>query len=96
MAGPEAGHALLICNQIDQPPELDLALLKEFYGLTQAEGEVASFLHKGRSVKDIAEARKVSLETVRSHIKSLLQKTETGRQAQLVIKISRFAKHPIA
>lgn len=96
LAGPEAGHALLICDRVDQPLQLDVALLRDVFGLTKVEGEIASLLYLGRSVRDIAAVRSVSLETVRSHIKSLLNKTETGRQAELVAKIARFAKHSIA
>lgn len=96
IAGPEAGHALLICDQIDKPLQLDLSLVRDFFGLTKTEGEIANLVYQGHSPKDIASKRRVSVETVRSHLKSLLHKTESNRQVELVAKLSRFTKHPIA
>ena len=96
IAGPEAGHALLVCDRIDTPLRLDRTLVQQVFELTQKETETAEFVFRGLSLKSIAEARKVSLETVRSHVKSLMQKTETNRQAELVAKLARFAHHSIA
>lgn len=96
IAGPEAGHALLICDQIDKPLQLDLSLVRDFFGLTKTEGEIANMVYQGHSPKDIASTRRVSVETVRSHLKSLLHKTESNRQVELVTKLTRFTKHPIA
>lgn len=90
ISGPEAGHALLVCERLDQPLRLDLGLIQEVYGLTQTESEIANAMFAGRTPREISERRRISLETVRSHIKSLLQKTESGRQVELVVKLSRL------
>lgn len=92
-AGPETGHAILVCEQIDRPLVLDLKLVQEIFGLTLTEGKIANFVFQGKTARDIAAARDVSIETVRSHIKSILQKTETNRQAELVAKLARFTDH---
>ena len=90
VAGPEAGHALLVCEPIDQPLLLDRKLVQDVYGLTKTESEIANLVFRGAAPKEISNARNISLETVRSHIKSLLHKTESGRQAELVAKLARL------
>ena len=93
LAGPEAGHALLVCERIDQPLFLDQDLIQQIFDLTPTESIVANLIFLGKSVSTIAADRDVSIETVRSHIKSILQKTETNRQAELVAKLARFVEH---
>lgn len=90
VSGPEAGHALLVCERLDDPVRLDLNLAREVYGLTQTESEIANAMFTGMSPKEIAGSRQISLETVRSHIKSLLQKSESNRQVELIVKLSRL------
>lgn len=92
LAGPEVGHALLICERVDAPPDLDVPLIRDFFGLTRAESEIAALMFRGLAAKDIAAARKVSVETVRSHIKNLLHKTECNRQVELVARLARFTQ----
>lgn len=93
LAGPEVGHALLICEQVEKPPTLDVGHIRDFFGLTHAESEIAALVFQGLAAKDIAAARNVSPETVRSHIKNLLNKTECNRQVELVAKLARFTHH---
>ena len=92
-AGPETGHAILVCEQIDKPLVLNLKLIQEIFGLTLTESKIANFVFQGITARDIAAARNVSIETVRSHIKSILLKTETNRQVELVAKLARFTDH---
>jgi DNA-binding NarL/FixJ family response regulator len=47
-----------------------------------AEVAIASDLGCGRSLDDIAHRRGVGLVTVRSHLKQILAKTGTNRQAE--------------
>ncbi|MFQ5588968.1 MAG: alpha/beta fold hydrolase [Nitrospiria bacterium] len=54
------------------------------YGLTSREMEITSALVQGQSIKDIAAAANVSEHTVRSQVKSVLTKTRTHRQSELV------------
>jgi DNA-binding CsgD family transcriptional regulator len=59
------------------------------FGLTRAEARLAIALLDGRSLSETAEIHGVSLETVRSQIKSIFQKTGTKRQAELVRILAR-------
>jgi DNA-binding CsgD family transcriptional regulator/PAS domain-containing protein len=62
--------------------------LRALYGLTRAEAAVAAELARGRSLSDIAAAHRVGLATVRSHVKRVLAKTGTNRQAEAVALIA--------
>lgn len=72
---------------ISQRKSLPLSLPKEFskqYGLTSKELEITGQLVRGLSVKDISDESGVTQNTVRSQVKSILKKTSTSRQAELV------------
>jgi DNA-binding CsgD family transcriptional regulator len=77
--------ALLVVGHRDQvgamPSQDDL---QHLFDLTPAESRVALTLCAGRSPKEIARDLHVSVATVRSHVASLLAKTGTSRQVQLV------------
>jgi DNA-binding CsgD family transcriptional regulator len=60
------------------------SVLKGLYGLTHAETEVANAYLTGYTSEEIALLRGVSLSTVRSQLKVLLQKTGTRRQSDLL------------
>jgi DNA-binding NarL/FixJ family response regulator len=67
-------------------------VLRELYGLTTAETEIANGLLTGFSVEEIAQLRRVSVATVRSQLKPLLGKTGTRRQADLVRVLSTLPR----
>ncbi len=67
-------------------------VLREHYGLTSAETEVANGLLTGFALKEIAALRKVTVGTVRDQIKSILAKTGTGKQAELVTLLMKLPK----
>lgn len=68
----------------------DRAVLGEAFGLTTAEAEVASDLLCGLSVREIADCRKRSVATVRTHLASVLAKTGTARQTELIRLLMRL------
>lgn len=70
---------------------LDPALLSELFDLTPTEQRVALLLAQGHSTEDIAGHLGVQGNTVRGHIKQLLAKTHTRRQAQFVARLWRSA-----
>jgi DNA-binding CsgD family transcriptional regulator len=54
------------------------------YGLTQREAMLASLLTQGQDLREASEHLGVSLSTVQSHLKHILEKTGTHRQAECV------------
>jgi len=63
-------------------------LLTGLFDLTGAEVHVASGIATGGSVEEIAAARAVSRETVRTQLKSILAKTGTSRQVELALLLT--------
>ena len=60
------------------------------FDLTPAEAALAADLLRGLSVAEAAAARGRSVATVRTHLASLLAKTATTRQSDLVRLLSRL------
>ncbi len=54
------------------------------YGLTPVENTVAYRLINGESPREIGEALGIAFETARRHLKNIMAKTDTHRQAELV------------
>ena len=54
------------------------------YGLTKTEAHIAKMVLEGMESLDIAESRNVSLETVKTQIKTILRKTNSANRAELV------------
>lgn len=59
-------------------------ILRQAFGLTAAEADVVRALVECGSLAEIAEQRSRSLDTVRAQVKSILSKTETHSQVELV------------
>jgi pimeloyl-ACP methyl ester carboxylesterase/DNA-binding CsgD family transcriptional regulator len=59
-------------------------ILTSAFELTKTEIEIVEGLNKGLSLKDMAENRQRSLDTVRTQMKSILLKTETQNQTTLM------------
>lgn len=74
---------LLIADPLDQPADLPRQLATLF-SLSKAEAEVGAALAAGLSPEEIARERSVRLTTIRSQVKSLMAKTETRRQGELL------------
>ena len=58
-------------------------------GLTLRESEVALFLAQGLRNRDIASALWVSENTVKTHLKSIFQKTAVTSRAEAIVRISQ-------
>jgi len=67
------------------------AMLRQVFGLSAAESRLAAAVARGRTLAEISRAEGVSRETLRSQLKSVFSKTDTGRQAELVLLLSRLA-----
>jgi DNA-binding CsgD family transcriptional regulator len=87
--GLDAARALVLINDPTEKPPAVAALLGRLYGLTPAEARVAAGLVAGASPKEIAEQHAVSLHTVRSQIRQLLDKAGCRRQTQLIATLYR-------
>lgn len=79
------------CLIFIRDPQVPIAIerLRDLFGLTQAEGAVAAALGSGASVEEIAAGMGIATATVRTHLKRLLAKTGTHRQAEAVTLLVR-------
>ncbi|MGZ9810003.1 LuxR C-terminal-related transcriptional regulator [Pseudoroseicyclus sp. H15] len=91
-----APELLVVTSEMAWPPAF-AELLRSTFSLTVAETEVMRALSEGTALADIAEARGRSVETVRAQLKSVMAKTETSSQIELVrltlsmLELSRFS-----
>jgi len=60
------------------------ALLRQLYGFTNTESEIALRLAHGADLRRISAELSISLITVRTHLQHAFDKTNTHRQAELV------------
>lgn len=83
--GLEAGAGiLLLATDPEKPVVLRDEVLRTHYKFTEAETEIANGLITGFSPDEIAALRQVTVGTVRYQIKSILAKTGTSRQTDMV------------
>lgn len=75
--------ALVVSTELVWPEGFQTTV-QEAFGLTVAEVEIVRGVTLGLPLRDIAEARGRSVETVRTQVRSVLAKTETHSQAELV------------
>lgn len=68
---------------------VDPDALKAGFGLTGAEAKIAAKLAEGRSAEEIAGESGASVQTVRTHIRRILSKTDTNRQGELIALVLR-------
>lgn len=78
------GSVLLVLVSDTSDPQDDeawIALLARRFELTRTEASMLSFLTAGADAHDLAQAHGVAIVTVRTHLRSLREKT--GRRSQL-------------
>lgn len=84
--------AVLSVTEIGQVGPPDMRVLCGLFDLTPAEARVARGIAMAHTPEMVAASLGVSVETARSHLKRIMQKTGTTRQAELVLLLSGL--HP--
>lgn len=75
---------LVLVHDTAQQPCADAAMLTSLYGLTDAEGRIASALSGGHSIESAAALLGMRPATARSHLKHVFRKLGVNRQQDLV------------
>jgi DNA-binding CsgD family transcriptional regulator/pimeloyl-ACP methyl ester carboxylesterase len=83
LSASERIYKLLILPKNEGVIKLSPEIAKQ-YELTHKEAEILEMVVQGANTKEISAAKFVSLNTVKSHIKSLYHKTNTHSQAELI------------
>ncbi len=69
---------LALINDISQPRSAPPRVFSELFGLSAAEGAVAAALLGGQTAGIVTRDREVSLDTVRTQIRTVLRKTDAA------------------
>ncbi len=90
-----SGHAVqsrplaLVMVRDPEAAMLSISCLRDLFGFTRMEAVIAADLAGGLSLDAVAARRGIGGATVRSHLKRILAKTGTHRQAEAVALIAR-------
>jgi DNA-binding CsgD family transcriptional regulator len=76
--------AALMLTPVTLPQAPPVELVQSLFDLTPAEARVARSLAEGETVEAIASAQGVSQNTIRSHVRGVLEKTGCNRQVDVV------------
>ncbi|WP_242185911.1 LuxR family transcriptional regulator [Sphingomonas sp. CARO-RG-8B-R24-01] len=82
--------ARLTILDLDTSYHLSETLLCTTFALTKAEAALAAALADGETLQDVALRTGVRVSTLRTQLSNILDKTGTGRQAQLVRLLSKM------
>ena len=93
-SAPEAGEPPHAAMFLFEKGSLGLAqkheLIGRVFGLTQSESALALGLASGKTLSDYAVERRISLNTAKSQLASVFAKTNTARQAELVLLTHKY------
>jgi DNA-binding CsgD family transcriptional regulator len=76
--------AAIFVSDPESEPATPATMLRTFYGFTPAETRLASELLKDRTVEESAQTLGISINTARTQLTRLFEKTGTRRQSELV------------
>jgi DNA-binding CsgD family transcriptional regulator len=86
--------AALVLTPITLPDAPPVELVQSLFDLTPAEARVARELAVGKTVQDIASVGGVSLNTIRTHVRAVLEKTGCNRQVDVVALLTAISARP--
>jgi DNA-binding CsgD family transcriptional regulator/PAS domain-containing protein len=81
--------AIAIISDLSATPRPSISTMISLFGFTRMEANVALVLGMGGTAREAGDHFGISYETVRTHIASILRKTGTSRQAELIMLLSR-------
>ncbi len=91
LAGAMRGtpSAVVFVNDPKRIPTVPAQILRALYGLTKREADLAALLADGLNVGEAADRLAISINTARTHLRQVFDKTGTRRQAELVGLLTR-------
>ena len=84
-----AAHVIVRDPELHRPVAAEA--LMQGYGLTPREASLAVALGDGVTVEQAAERLAMRYETARTHLRRILSKTQTSRQAELMNLLARLS-----
>lgn len=89
--GGTTGYVAISITESDLRTRIDPASAAGYFLLTPREADVAALLAAGRNSREAARALHIRIGTVRTHLKSLFEKTGARSQTALALKLQAFA-----
>ncbi|ULO23693.1 helix-turn-helix transcriptional regulator [Methylocystis sp. SB2] len=83
--------AILVMTPVGSQQAPAIELVQSLYDLTPAEARVARGLVAGNTLEEIATEQSVSRNTVRTHLRGVMEKTGCNRQAEVVALLGGLA-----
>jgi DNA-binding CsgD family transcriptional regulator len=83
--------AVLVLTPLTLPRAPPVELVESLFDLTPAEARVARSLASGKTVEDIATDGGISPNTIRTHVRGLLEKTGCNRQVDIVALLTAIS-----
>jgi DNA-binding CsgD family transcriptional regulator len=87
--------AALVLTPLIAPEAPPVELVQSLFDLTPAEARVARNLASGKTPQEIAAGNGVSLNTIRTHIRHILEKTGCNRQVDIVSLLTAISTTPL-
>lgn len=84
-------HYALVAQDCDEPLGLSHDALWRTFGLSAKESDLAISLLEGETIGEYASKRQMSKQTLRNQLGTIMRKTDTSRQPQLVALLTRLA-----
>jgi DNA-binding CsgD family transcriptional regulator len=83
--------AVLVLTPVTLPQAPPVELVQSLFDLTPTEARVARGLASGKTVQDIAADGGLSLNTIRTHVRGVLEKTGCNRQVDIVALLTAIS-----
>lgn len=90
LLAPFEAAALVTIVDPARSPASPVARLRRAFGLTEKEAELAALLGTGHSVEAASGQLAIAISTARLHLRRIFAKTDTSRQAELVLLLARL------
>lgn len=83
-SGPDAPRAIAFLADNAEPIRLDARLMRQTYGLTQAETRCAELIAEGLTLEEVADQLQIARTTAKTQLQSVYEKTRTNNRAKLM------------
>jgi DNA-binding CsgD family transcriptional regulator len=87
-----SSYAIVLLTPLGGPRAPSAALLRSLFDLTTAEARTAAGLATGQSLAETAAACSVTIETARTYLRRVLEKTGCHRQGELVALLAAITR----
>jgi DNA-binding CsgD family transcriptional regulator/PAS domain-containing protein len=94
--GGRVARAAIFLSDPDRADAPAATVLRDLFGLTPAEAEVAVEIGRGEGLQSVADRLSIAATTARTHLARIFDKTGTSRQAELVRLLLRCEQPPLA